>query len=532
MNQADLLLVLHAHLPFVRHPEHEVFLEENWLYEAITECYLPLLVMLNKLKEKELPARLTINVSPTLAEMLADPLLCNRYSKRLDGLLQVTEREVNRTRGDSDKHKVALFYQQHFGDLHDFYHNKLDQSLINGFTKAFEAGVAEPIACAATHAVLPLLRTDIARRAQIRQGIDTIKRIFSYTPRGIWLPECAYSNQLDPILAGEGLEYFFMESHGLLAAAPPPQAGTARPMKTPAGLYAFGRDPNCSKQVWSAQHGYPGDPNYREYYRDIGFDLPLEEIAPLAHPDGIRHAIGIKYHRVTGGVGLSDKKIYDPEMALKRAEEHARHFLDTRVTDPNARGYRPVFVAPYDAELFGHWWFEGPLFLSKLVQAACASGRVSLVTASDIIDRAIEQDEHIDAGIPCTSTWGYNGHLETWISGANDWIYRHLHKAEQSVIRLCTQAVNGNEWQKRVCRQAERELMLAQSSDWAFILSTNTSAEYARNRITSHLEAVAHLCQFLEPNPVAEQELQRLELQDNLFPTISEDLYVDKTAFC
>ena len=156
----------------------------------------------------------------------------------------------------------------------------------------------------------------------------------------------------------------------MLFSTPRPRFGYHAPVVTPHGLLAFARDPDCSKQVWSADEGYPGDPWYREYYRDIGYDLPLEYLGK-ALPGNTRVPLGIKYHRVTDRKS-NYKDFYRPDIAKARAWEHAGNFMFWRNKEAefwkDLYGRRPLMVAPYDAELFGHWWYEGPLFLENLLR--------------------------------------------------------------------------------------------------------------------------------------------------------------------
>jgi 1,4-alpha-glucan branching enzyme len=234
---------------------------------------------------------------------------------------------------------------------------------------------------------------------------------------------------------------------------------------------AFARDQESSSQVWSATEGYPGDPAYRDFYRDVGFDAPLEHVAPYVHPDGIRVHTGFKYHRVTGKVDLSQKHLYDPHAARERAAVHAGNFLHNRqLQTRHLAEYMdrpPHVVSPYDAELYGHWWFEGPQFLDFLFRKMhFDQDEIEAVTCSDVLTRypanAVAE--------PATSSWGEGGYSSVWVDGTNDWIYQHQHRAEARMVALAQQhgEVSDN-LVRRALNQMARELLLLQSSDWAFI---------------------------------------------------------------
>jgi len=289
MSQGSVLLVLHAHLPFVRHPEHESFLEERWLYEAITETYIPLIEMYDQFLRDRVPFRITMSVTPTLASMLADGLLQERYRSYLAKLIELSEKEVDRTRGDDRFHPIACDYRDRFYRTRDIFQNQYGCNLIQAFRKFQDAGCLEIITCGSTHGFLPLmLPVKKSIHAQVETACRHYESMFGRRPRGMWMPECGYYPGYDEILNNNGIQYFFTDAHGILHAEPRPKYGVFSPLKTPHGVFAFGRDIESSKQVWSAEEGYPGDPCYREYYRDIGFELDYDYIKPYIHPDGFR----------------------------------------------------------------------------------------------------------------------------------------------------------------------------------------------------------------------------------------------------
>lgn len=565
----DLALVLHAHLPFVRHPEHAYHLEENWLYEALTATYLPLLQVLRDVQQELArtppsvpvrPLRLTLSLSPPLCTMLRDPLLLSRYRAYVDRLLRLGDEEVARNVGDPVLHKLSRFYVERFSKLSQLF-RELDGDVVAGFAALQEAGCLDIITTCATHGYLPVIREPAARRAQIAVAIRAYRGWFGRYPRGLWLPECGYADGVDALLAEHDLRYFFTDAHGLLYARPRPPLGLHAPIFTPAGVAAFGRDLESSRSVWSATEGYPADGVYRDFYRDIGFDRPLSVIAPYIHPDGIRVNTGFKYHRVTGPrVDLADKELYDPDLAQARAEEHARDFVHKRrqqlVALSKRMERRPIVVSPYDAELFGHWWFEGPLFLRGVLRRLCGlvhddSLEPTSAGATDAVSDGIRLNtatgylaEHPVNAVcePAPSSWGEGGYSAVWVDGSNDWIYRHVHRAEAQLHELAVRhAGTTDDTLRRAMNQLVRELLLAQSSDWAFILKTGTAVKYATERLKSHLARFQQLARQIGPpgesgssgsaSPAGEAMaidldwLAELERRDNLFPDIDFRLY-------
>jgi 1,4-alpha-glucan branching enzyme len=520
-----LALVLHAHLPFVRHPEYEEFLEESWLYEAITETYIPLLRLLERAVQDQIPCRLTLSLSPPLLNMLDDALLQDRYVRRLERLIALAAKETARTRSDLAFYRLAQMYLELFTQARatfvDHYHCNLPQA----FRQLQDAGVLEIMSCAATHGYLPLLHVnEKAVRAQVRIGIDEYQRFFTRAPAGIWLPECGYYPGLDEILQAYGIRYFIVDTHAIMYATPRPVYATYAPVYCPSGVAAYGRDADSSKQVWSSHEGYPGDPQYRDFYRDIGYDLDEAYIRPYLPPPGDRVPLGIKYYRITGHTNA--KAPYDPQQARERATEHARHFVAERTQHAERFAEKmdrpPLMVAPYDAELFGHWWFEGPWWLESVIrQAAAEPGTLQLITPAEYLQRFPTNQ----IATPAASSWGAHGYHAVWLSDANRWIYRHLHQAADRMVELAARFPQAEGLQRRALDQAARELLLAQSSDWAFLIEQGTAPQYATARVKQHLSRFTQLYETLCADRLDEAWLSTIASQDNIFPAVDYRVY-------
>jgi 1,4-alpha-glucan branching enzyme len=520
-----LSLVLHAHLPFVRHPEHEDFLEEHWLYEAITESYIPLLRVLERLVDDGVDFRLTMSLTPPLVSMLDDELLRRRYAARLDALCELAEKEVQRTRHLPQFHETARMYRDRFSTARSDYTRRWKGDLVGAFGRLQQAGKLEIIACAATHGFLPVLGVNPAAvRAQILVGAEHYAEVFGCRPRGIWLPECGFYPGLDAPVREAGLRFFFVDTHAIYHAASRTRYGPYAPLYCPSGVAAFARDDESSKQVWSSVEGYPGDFDYREFYRDVGFDLDLDYIRPYIHKDGIRVNTGIKYYRVTGPTEC--KEPYVRKWALDKAAVHAGNFLSNRQRQVEwLCGWmdrKPIVVAPYDAELFGHWWFEGPDWLDLLCRKiACDQDTVTLVTPSEYLaEYPVNQVE-----MPGASSWGYEGYNQVWVNGANDWVYRHLHAAADRMVALAAEFPAAEGLQRRALDQAARELLLAQASDWAFIMTRGTVVPYATQRTKDHLLRFNQLFEMLKAGTVHPGWLSAVESKDNVFPKLDYRVY-------
>ncbi|NLC11002.1 MAG: DUF1957 domain-containing protein [Firmicutes bacterium] len=524
MPQGYLSIILHAHLPYVRHPEHQYSLEEKWLYEAITECYIPLLLVMEQLRKDNVDFAFTISISPTLASMLADALLQDRYNHFLIRLLQLVDKEKERTKNDPLFSPLAAMYRERLKEVFDYYH-RWGKQLNKAFKHMEYLGNLELITSAATHGYLPLLNLhNEAVYAQIALAVENHTKIYGSPPRGIWLPECAYDYGIDEILAELGIQYFITAAHGVLYASPRPKYGVYSPILTRKGVAVFGRDDESSKQVWSSKEGYPGDYYYREFFRDIGYDLPLEYISDYLHPPGLRGDTGIKYYRITGPT--NHKEPYEPDIAREKAAEHAGNFMFNRekqVEHFSAHMDRPpIIVAPYDAELFGHWWFEGPLWLDYLCRKInYDQEHIKLITPGEYLDLNYPLQE----STPSPSSWGDKGYHEVWLNGKNDWLYRHLHRAAELMIKLAVDYQFPNQIQEKALNQAARELLLAQSSDWPFIMTTGTMTEYAISRAKSHLINFLRLEKDIRENNINIKWLNHLAEKNSIFPHLDYRVY-------
>jgi 1,4-alpha-glucan branching enzyme len=541
-----LALVLHAHLPYVRHPEYDEFLEEDWLYEAISETYVPLLEVLYRMADDRVDFQLTMSLTPTLCHMLRDPLLQERYARYLNRAISLARAEVERTRGQGQLEEIATFYAERLERIREQWEHRWKRDLVSAFAELMNRGVLEIITCAATHGFLPLMENfEESVRAQILIARDQHRKMFGRDPAGIWLPECAYVASLDRVLREANLRWFVLDAHGLMFGNPRPRYAIYAPCFTPAGPAAFGRDRDSSRQVWSAEEGYPGDPAYRDFYRDIGFDLSLDYLHPFLPEGGVRRFTGLKYHRITGP--SQQKDLYNRSWAMSAADHHAGHFMDARRQQiarlRSNMNVDPIVVSPFDAELFGHWWYEGPEWLDYFIRKAVYDQKDFQLTTPT---RYLQTHDTHQLVVPSASSWGHKGYWEVWLDDTNSWIYPHLHTAARRMTELAgtyvqrqgifttavpSQITPGGPKRpdagviERALRQAARELLLAQSSDWAFLMKTGTARNYATKRTKDHILRFTRLYDQIRAEDIDLPFLENCEWRDNIFPDLDWRYY-------
>ena len=513
MTKGNLAIVLHAHLPYVR-SEEPGSLEEDWFFQALVECYLPLLETLEEAhRSKDQAPKITIGLSPTLLSLLEDEVLKNRFKKWVEVRLEV----LNSLKPENLK-AVA--------HLADYLERQLENwkscrgDLIGRFDQLQISEVIDILTCAATHGYLPLLRENAeAVRGQLKTAVREHQRIFRNAPLGIWLPECAYYEGLDELMAESGLRYAVLDGHGLLNADPRPRYGLYSPICTKRGVAFFGRDSESTLPVWSARDGYPGNPNYREFHRDLGWDLSIDSLKKIGINE--KRPIGIKLFKITSKhTSLENKQHYDPKVAQENVEKDAENYLKDRkkqlIKLQESMKIEPLLIAPFDAELFGHWWFEGPMFISQLFLKSKKEG-INFTTLKDVLKTKVQ----IQLCNPSPSSWGQGGFHNYWLNESNSWIVNQWSKAGKEMINICSKGLK-EESNIKILKQAGRELLLSQSSDWSFILKAGTTTELARDRINLHFKRFWILINAIKDNKLIDSKiLKEIETEDCVFPLIS-----------
>ena len=546
-----LSLTLHAHLPYVvNHGTWPHGME--WLHEAAAETYLPLLRVLRRLERDGIGLHCNLNLSPVLLEQLVHPVFQAEFPKYLARKIVAAREDESFFQQSGELHYVetARFWQSFFAEaLRDF--EALGGGIVGEFRRFHELGSIEVMTCAATHGYLPLLGTDESVRAQVRVAVATHERHFGAKPRGIWMPECGYRpagwwdypvrNQdqsalgdgferigVEEALAESGLEYTFVDTHlveGGVARSPylpqaaVPEHGTDGVYRAwfIAGSYgeglsavtAFARDPRTGVQVWSGDTGYPGDAHYLDFHKK-------------------RWPGGHRYWRVSGaGVDMNDKQPYYLADARGRVEAHAEHFVGLvreALAGAMGEGQVPVLCAPFDAELFGHWWFEGPEWLEAVARKMHASAELGMIDGA----RYLELEPRAGTLALPEGSWGAEGTSQVWLNGETSWTYAHLYVAELALREICTAGRwRENETGGAIVRQMCREVLLLESSDWQFLITTGAARDYAELRFLTHHDQFVELRQVWEAwerdgclNEHQVARLAAIEERDGIFPEV------------
>lgn len=527
-------IILHSHVPWVRHPEVSRSLEEDWFHSVIVETHLPLLEMMFRLRNQGIPFRIAMDLSPTLLAMMGDKLLRRRTIDYMDRTIALCQDEVER--GDITGMKdLAAQYLARFQKLRSLYMDTWQCDLLRAYAALRDSGHIELMASAATHGLLPLLmRVPESVQAQIRAGIRQYVQSFGRMPRGFWLPECAFAPALGLVLKREGIDWTIVDEHALTTS---PQANPNFPFVpgiTEANLCVFGRDQASTQEVWDADEGYAGDERYRNFFRDVGLEAPIEYLREYLGEDEQRRFTGIKYYR-SGGDGEEQNPVYDTAMAARAVEEHSVRFVVNRgaqLAALEASGIEdPITICAFDADLFGRWWFEGIDFLEQIFRRFAARPDITLITPGAYL--AATKDKPLSPSAPVSSSWGEGGYFETWTNDQNDWVLAEIYERAEQLARfvklfqenrsnLASESVQHCE---RAIQLMTRELLFAQSSDWSFLILNEASYEYAENRVREHLARFDRIRALSTLDGVQDDLLQEEMDPETAFSDLPWNLY-------
>ncbi len=522
-------LVLHSHLPYVRGAGLWPHGEE-WVHEAILGTYLPLLVLLHDLRAEGVRYRVTIGLTPALLEQLADPDIRARFRIYVDDQIHRAELDAwdFGVAGDAARQSVAEFYRASYTRSKQAFVDRFETDIVRAFADLARTGEVELLTSAATHGYLPLLDARSVE-AQLSIGAASTARLTGLEPTGIWLPECAYRPGLERALERHGITHFFTDAVLMSGREVRPAASRfrARPADSwsggggptpivvrgdplsdaPVDLFrpylvadstvaAISRHPEVSGRVWSAAQGYPGDPFYREFHRKDDRS-------------------GLRYWRVSGTtVDLGAKSEYVVAAAAERARVHAQHFAASvraeLAVHRATTGSDGMLVTTFDSELFGHWWFEGVEWLGLVLREL---GDISTTAAGRLAAEPPRERIALAEG-----SWGKNNDHSTWIAPETEWMWDGI-RSGAAQVRLLADDPPKDELRKRAADHALRELLLLESSDWPFLVTTGQASDYAGERFRSHALRLHRSLELAARGTAADLvELRSLERSDNPFP--------------
>jgi 1,4-alpha-glucan branching enzyme len=536
-------LVLNAHLPFVRDfqnsdaappkdefPQnrgHEIPIgphpsegsgEEDWFFEALSETYLPLLEVFDRLEGDRVPFRLGLVLSPPLCQMMRDELLLKKYLAYTERQIEFGKQETERTANSPELGKLARRYYDTAVERRIAFTERYEMNLLKAFDRYQRKGKIEILGTAATHPFLPFLCPyPESVRAQMETALSFYRQRLGRKPQGFWLPELGWSREIEPFLRAYNFCYTIVDSHGFVFGKPAPRRGTFYPVKTPGGIFILGRDFYAARDL----RAMPEEEPYRNNSQDIGYELPPEHIGPFLTAGGVRRRTGYKYWKNSPVRGRYE--IYDLEAASRKAREQARAFLETRQERLREAAKHmeetPLSLCACDADGLGRFWHEGPRFLETLFRLGAEYPHIQFMTPAEYL---FKQDfSKLEVSSPCYSSWGANGYAEPWLNSSGDWMYTHMVRSIDRMAELAERFPDETGLKERALNQAAREILLSQSSDWPRMLYHQDSTGYARHKIESSLRNFTTIYEFLGSNYLSTEWLTSLEKRNNLFPHVN-----------
>jgi 1,4-alpha-glucan branching enzyme len=565
MKTGAFTFVLHSHIPYCRNSGQWPHGEE-WLYEACVGSYLPLLIALHDLRKDRVKFKLTLGLTPVLVEQLSDPLVIEHLDDYILDLSTRAQEDVKRFDKAKDRRlaRLARFYSEKYKTIAHSFTNTFEKDILKAFKELAEEGYIDLMTSAATHGYLPLMERDSSIHAQLKCGVDSYISHFKVHPRTMWLPECGYRPAYHYTNGGRqyvkpgieehlhklGIQCFFAETYAveggftvgksaggvvgpytemagdkrlpLMGYLEPAEKTTYSPywVQVP-GVAVIGRNNATGVQVWSADSGYPGDFSYREFHKKDSES-------------------GMRYWKVTGaGTALDAKECYDPEPAAQKVAEHARHFTDLverlLINYRREKGKYGIVAAAYDTELFGHWWFEGMDWIKQVLFNLSSSEYVDLETTAGYISEFPPSDV---IALP-EGSWGVGGGHSTWSNDENSWMAAEANRASVVMEKLVAKYPGASGEIKKMLQQAARELLLMQSSDWPFLVSSGQAKDYARERFGyfkdasdngGHMGKFYRLASILESGAIDAAARDLCEAyweQDKVFPDIDYHYFKD-----
>jgi 1,4-alpha-glucan branching enzyme len=531
-----IAIVLNAHIPFVRKDKFKFSFEELQFFSTVSETLLPLLEMFDRLESDKIPFRLGLAVSPVLCHLLTNADLINHYLDYVDSQIAFGETELERTKNDPAMHNLAKYYYDNAIERRINFTERYDKNIPRVLSYYRKKGRVELLASPATNCFLPFyLEHYEVIRAQIETALASHKKFFDVKPAGFWLPELGYHPELSGHLHHYGINYTIIDTHSALLANPPPKYGSFFPLKTKHDVYLLVKDFYASRDIMDREQGFPVEGLFRNFFHDAADDLPLESIKFFLEDDGSRLSTGYKYYNI--GDSEKPRTVYDPRAAAEKAQNYAEKFLEKRIASLNRASELmnkdlngdAVNLCAWDADFLGRFWHEGILFLEAIFRMGGRKNEIKFMTPSEYIS---SQNESLFQVVePEFSSSGVNGYAESWLDESTGQFYRHLFYASRRMAELAERFRNESGIRERALKQASREILLALSSDWPRLISTQNSKtlpkwrSYAMSELESHLKNFTTIYEALGSSYLSTRFLTDIEHRNNIFPDINYTVF-------
>ncbi|MDR2659731.1 MAG: DUF1957 domain-containing protein [Spirochaetaceae bacterium] len=531
-----IAILLNAHFPFVRKDSINFSFEELPFFSVISETLLPLLEMFDRLEADKIPFRLGIAISPVLCQLLTDASLINHYLDYVDSQIAFGKAELERLKNDEAARNLVKYYYDNAIERRINFTERYEKNIPRVLSYYQKKGRIELLTSSATNCFLPFYSEHPeVIRAQIETALVSHKKFFGVKPEGFWLPELGYHPNLSAYLHKYDIKYTIIDTHSALLAKPAPKYGIFFPLKTKHNVCLLVKDFYAHRDIMDREQGLPVEGIFRDFFHDAADDLPVEEIECFLEDDGTRLSTGYKYYSI--GDSERPRTVYNPHIAAEKAIRYAEQFLKTRVSTLNSvsglmrkdLSGDAVSLCAWNADFLGRFWHEGVLFLENIFRAGCIKNEIQFITPYEYIN---SQDSSLFQTVePEFSSSGFNGYAETWLDASTGQFYRHLFNASERMAELSERFRNETGIKERALNQAAREVLLALSSDWPRLISTQNSKSlpkwrnYAVSELESHLKNFTTIYEALGSSYLSTRFLTDIEQRNHIFPDINYGVF-------
>lgn len=533
----NVLFLLTAHCgytkPCSKEDSYDVLFEK--LFSSMTQTYIPLLNLLGKIEEKNLPVHIAIVLSPTLCALLNSETVKLHYEDFLSRQIAFGDAEIKRLQNNPLLQKVAQNTRDALEQTRNDFVQVYSRNLLGEFSRHMKTGLLESLGTCATYAFLPHLayRTELLN-AQIEAGLAAHKRYFGSLPEGFWLPYMGYTQGIDEVLKAYSMNYTVLDSQSVLFSLEKAKSGVFFPVRSPCYLAFWARDfVSCNK--FSSKQGYRSNPLYKATKRDACYELDANDIQSFVLPGSPRLASGYRYYAqglpfVPQVVEKIDMPIYDEQKAKEQTKKDAKDFVDflqNRLNEAQRLTQKDVYtVIPVNQDILGQEWAEGLDWFENVLDLVSSSPSLCLSTFGEALSGSKQASLQKIHAYPC-STCGA-GYGEDMLDSTNFFMRRHLFKANQRMIDLADRFSESSGLRLRLLNLAAKEVLLAQSGDWPLMLHDNYLADYAKREFAQNIRAFCNVFESLGSNKVDTEWLVRTEKQHSLFPWLNYKIFGQK----
>ena len=514
----NVSLIIKANQDFIRHTGDDAKHNApilNSLYESISHTYIPLLRMIEKLSSDNVPCRFGLVLPPVLCNLLSDEDIQKNYVEWLNKKIELGGVELKRLSGDSVKTKLCQQIIDEYIKLREDFVVRYNSNLITFFSEYMTKGYIELLGTCGTDIYLPHY-ADMKEivSAQVECGLHAYRQYFGTVPDGFWLPAFGYTPGIEKIIRAYGYTYTILDPRSVLLIEKTPESGIFYPTRTDNSLVIFARDSRINKELFGKE-GVCKNSCYRNENRDIGFDLPMEQLKSYFEENDYRYTTGYKYWNKV--ISNSEESVYDPVAATKQAKKDAKDFVMARLETLNkAAELLPskdfvTTVCAFDEDLCRKW-HESITWLEFVFRYA-KDESLNMVSCNQMVDNQYD----LEKIVPYYSSGIGAGYGECLLSSKNCWMIRHIRKACERMIDLADRFPNDTGLKTRLLNLGAKELMIAQSLNLPKMIDEAQFPEFAEKRFKESIVAFTEVFDSLGSNTVSTEWLTTLEAKDSIF---------------